>query len=212
MEPVLRVFENDGAVAQALSLRLAQCLSSGGTALLAGGSSPLETYRLLAGREELPWSRIVVVPTDERVLPEGHAERNDAVLRDIFRARPCRVVSLPFRSSPSFEAFLRASMPFAVALLGLGEDGHTASLFPGDPVLDSQRLWVSVHRAPKPPTERVSLSLCAFEAAETVLFCVTGEKKRAPLQRLVDGEDIPAARIRTRGAPEIYCDRLASVL
>jgi 6-phosphogluconolactonase len=209
VEPALRVYDSPHDVAVALSQRLAGCLSRGGTALLAGGNSPLETYRLLAARAHIPWSRIVLLPTDERVLPEGHPGRNDTALREIFRHRKCRVVGLPLKASPTFEAFLESRMPFAAALLGLGEDGHTASLFPGNAALFAEGLWVPVRGAPKAPAERVSLTFRAFEAAETVLFCVTGKTKRAPLRRLLDGEDLPAGRLRAARAPEIYCDRLS---
>lgn len=209
MEPLVRVFSSSGEVAFELANRLAGCLGEGGTALLAGGNSPLASYRLLAGRDDLPWKGITLVPTDERVLPQGHSQRNDTNLQSIFGRRPCTVRSLPFGTSREFEVFLMSRMPFSVTLLGLGEDGHIASLFPGNRALWAEGLVVRVHDAPKPPEERISLTLRALEATGILLFCVTGAAKKDPLERLLKGEDIPPSRLCPGGPVEVYCDRAA---
>lgn len=196
-------------MARALAERMAGCLAGGGTGLLAGGASPLASYRLLAEKDDVPWEKIILMPTDERVLPSGHHERNDTNLRAIFGGRPCTIRGLPFGKDDRFERFFRSRLPASVTLLGLGEDGHTASLFPGDPLVGSAGWLVRVHNAPKPPSERVSLTLQALGSTACLLFCVTGSAKKGPLERLLKGEDIPASRLRPEGPPEIYCDRAA---
>lgn len=210
MEPLVRVFPSPDEVALALSERLVACLEEGGTALLAGGDSPLAAYRRLAGSDALPWDRLTFVPTDERVLPSGHTRRNDTTLRIVFEKRPCVVRGIPLYDSGEFELFLSSRMPFAVTLLGLGEDGHTASLFPGDDLaLLDEGLTVRVHNAPKPPEERISLTIRALEVTYCLLFCVTGATKKGPLERLLKGEDIPPSRLCPWGPVEVYCDRAA---
>ncbi len=210
MEPAMKVFETPFELASALAERLAQALLQGGTALLAGGRSPLAAYRRLAGQADLPWERITLLPTDERVLPSRHVDRNDTKLLEIFGDKGCTVQGLPFGEvDHSFEKRLLNFMPFAVTLLGLGEDGHTASLFPGHAALEATGLWVAVDDAPKPPRRRVSLTFRTLENTAELLFCVTGSQKEAPLRQLLDGEDIPAARLRPKGGFEIYCDRSA---
>lgn len=209
MEPIVRVFPSPGEMAPALSDRLARCLGEGGTALLAGGTSPLASYRFLAERDYLPWDRVTFIPTDERVLPREDPQRNDRNLRAIFGARSCSIRELPFGESGEFELFLRSRVPFAVTLLGLGEDGHTASLFPGGPDVGTEDWLIRIHNAPKPPSERVSLVPRALESTRCLIFCVTGTAKKGPLERLLKGEDIPPNRLSPWGPVYIYCDRAA---
>jgi 6-phosphogluconolactonase len=106
------------------------------------------------------------------------------------------------------EQTVRELLPFDLALLGLGEDGHTASLFPDHPALASTRLVVPVRGAPKAPPERVSLGLAALSQSATVIYLVTGVAKREALRRLLRGEDIPANRIQAAEV-RVLADRAA---
>jgi 6-phosphogluconolactonase len=162
---------------------------------------------------DLLWERLQLLPSDERCLPPDHPERNDRALREALGHHPYTLYSFPAERGPeaaaeATQALVAELLPFDVVLLGLGEDGHTASLFPQLPGIDSEALVVPVHQAPKPPPERVSLGRRALEATELVIFMVTGSEKQTALRKLLAGEDIPAARIQ---APQvlILTDRAA---
>lgn len=196
----LQVFDAYESVARAAADLLAERLSPGGPAVLAGGRTPLLAYALF-GEADLPWHRLQLIPSDERCLPTGHPERNDRAIALALGARGYTLHRFPAELGPEpaaerMERVVRELLPFDLALLGLGEDGHTASLFPGSPALESARLVVPVHRAPKPPPERVSLGLAALSQARTVIYLVAGAEKREALRRLLAREDIPPNRIQ----------------
>lgn len=186
------------------------------TMVLAGGRTPRLLYRLLA-RSPLPWERLVLIPSDERCLPAGHPERNDTLLaaelldrlprRPVFHPIPAELG--PERGAAAFEPLLPSLPPLGVAILGLGEDGHTASLFPGHPALAATTRAAPVRDAPKPPRQRVTLTLAALNEAAHAIFLVTGSGKRAALARWQAGEPLPAARVCPRGTLAIVADRLA---
>ncbi|MEB2310434.1 MAG: 6-phosphogluconolactonase [Sorangiineae bacterium] len=203
---------HEGASRRAAAL-IAGALGAGGTAVLAGGRTPERTFQLL-GDAPLPWGKITLVPSDERCLPVGHAERNDAMIAAMLGELGYRLHRFPAErgaeaAARALEPELAALMPFDVVLLGLGEDGHTASLFPGQrSVAFADSRVAPVHGAPKPPPDRVTLTLRALESARLVLFLVTGAGKREPLARLLAGDDIPAAWIRAADV-RVIADRAA---
>ena len=102
---------------------------------------------------------------------------------------------------------------FDLVLLGLGTDGHTASLFPGSPALRERSRWAVAAPGPPPSTERITLTVPVLEAARAVLFLVAGADKAGPLRRLLrpraGEEPIPAARIRFRGSARVLADAAA---
>jgi 6-phosphogluconolactonase len=157
---------------------------------LAGGETPRGCYQRLARppyRDSLPWGSVFVYWSDERQVPLGDPASNyamaKAALLDHVPIPPEQV--LPLVGDPT--AALRgvpvdgAGRPrFDVIHLGLGEDGHTASLFPGSPALQEAHALVAVvHDAPKPPPDRITLTLPVINAARAVLFMVQGASKRA---------------------------------
>lgn len=175
------------------------------TIVLAGGQTPLDLYRKLAG-EPMHWHKWRVYFGDERCLPPDHPERNS------FQAQQAWLVHVPIPDEQIFippaelgpvEAASRYSAELAkvgefdLVLLGLGEDGHTASLFPGHDIGMEQGAGdvLPVLDAPKPPSERVSLSTRRLSRARQVLFLVTGVAKREAVSRWKHGEDMPASRI-----------------
>jgi 6-phosphogluconolactonase len=185
--------------------------------VLAGGGTPLAAYRLLA-RASADWSRWWIWFGDERCLPPGDAERNDLAGRNAWLdhvpipPRQVHEIRAELGAEAAAQAYthsLEGARPFDLVLLGMGEDGHTASLFPGhaDP---PGAAVLAVHQAPKPPTDRVSLSSATLSDARRVLFLVTGSGKRDALARWRAGEPLPVARICARERLEVLLDRAAA--
>jgi 6-phosphogluconolactonase len=149
------------------------------------------------GEEDLPWPRVTVFQVDERVAPLGH---DDRTLTQLHAALPLGAVRPLPVDDPDLDAAAAryaAELPERLDLvhLGLGADGHTASLVPGDPVLD-------VHDRPVAVTQehdgyrRMTLTYPALEAARKLVWLVSGESKRDALSRLLAGDlSIPAARV-----------------
>ena len=170
--------------------------------VLAGGSTPRALYEALTV-EDLAWTTIDVFFSDERCVPPDHPDSNVGMARRALLDRvPARVHAMDGTrcDEAGYEADLAAVFgdgrptEFDVALLGLGEDGHTASLFPGDPaLLERRRLVARVERADH---ARLTLTPPALQAARVALFLVAGVRKREPLRRWLAGEDLPAALIR----------------
>ena len=171
--------------------------------VLAGGRTPNRCYELL--REmKLPWTALHIWFGDERCLPPGDAGRNDAMADGALLAHvpipPAQVHRIaaekgPEEAAEAYAALLAAAPAMDIVLLGMGEDGHTASLFPGNPALDDERLAVPVHDAPKPPPARVSMGLSVLNAAHHRLILVAGKGKADALARVRSGEALPVARL-----------------
>jgi 6-phosphogluconolactonase len=185
--------------------------------LLAGGSTPLAAYRLLA-REELSWQRWEVYFGDERCLPPDDSGRNSRAAREAFldavAIPPTQVFPIPAElgaeaAAASYCARIEPALPFDLVLLGMGEDGHTASLFPGLDV-DNSRLVIPVHGAPKPPPERVSLTFSALSACRRMLILVTGPGKRKALRAWRRGDPLPVARAASRAGARVLVDAAAA--
>ena len=150
------------------------------------------------GDEDLPWPHVTVFQVDERVVPLGHDDRN---LTQLYTALPFDAVRPLPVDDPDLEAAAdryAAELPERLDLvhLGLGPDGHTASLVPGDPVLDVHDRSVAVTQEHE-GYRRMTLTYPALAAAREVVWLVTGESKREPLSRVLAGDlSIPAARVR----------------
>jgi 6-phosphogluconolactonase len=203
---------------------------------LTGGSSPKQLYQLLATepyRSRIPWPRVHWFIGDERFVPADDPLNNMGMARAAFLDRcapaanihpiPTATADLadPDRGAALYEQELQSfygaetldtSRPlFDLVLMGVGPDGHTASLFPGDGALDEQARWVvGVPRANVAPfVPRVSLTLSTLAACHQMLFEVSGRDKRAILTRLFAGENLPANRARSVGETVWLVDREA---
>lgn len=222
MKPLWRVCPDREALLQAALEMVRQCEAESGSIfsiVLAGGQTPLELYRRLAG-EAFRWDKWRVYFGDERCLPPEHPGRNS------FQAAQAWLAHVPIAAEHVFippaelgpqEAAARYNRVFAGAgefdlvLLGLGEDGHTAGLFPGRDIgLTGQAADVlAVLDAPKPPPERISLSAQRLSRSRQVLFLVAGASKRAAVARWQNGEAIPASQIQARQGITVLADAAA---
>jgi 6-phosphogluconolactonase len=171
---------------------------------LAGGSTPRATYEVLGSSAlaaALPWAAVDWYFGDERAVPPDHVESNYlAAVETLFARRPealARVHRMP-ADAADLEAAARAygeRLPDALdlLLLGMGEDGHTASLFPGSPALAERSARVAVVIGPKPPNPRLTVTPPAIGAARTTLVLVSGAGKAEALARALEGPLDPSA-------------------
>ncbi len=184
--------------------------------VLAGGNTPSGIYRMLR-TAATDWSRWQVYFGDERCLPADDAERNSRMAADAWLNRAPipqdQVHAIPAELGASAAALayaetLRGVGDFDLVLLGLGEDGHTASLFPGRDwgVAASAPDALAVFDAPKPPPQRVSLSAARLSRTREVLFMVEGEAKRSAVARWRAGEQLPAGAIRLASGVDVLVE------
>jgi 6-phosphogluconolactonase len=167
--------------------------------VLTGGTTPKRCYALLAAME-LSWARATVLFGDERCLPPLDPETNfqiasEALLRT---ACPATVYRIPGELGPDEAAAayepIVAAAPLDLVLLGIGTDGHTASLFPGNDALRATGYVAGVRNAAKPPPERVTLTLRALGEAKRVIILAAGADKKDAVRRAFAGE-VPAGMI-----------------
>lgn len=222
MHHELRVLPDATAVADAaaevIAGRVRDAVAERGTAAIAvsGGRTPwamLATLRdLPAG--QVPWRELVVFQVDERVAAEGDPERNLTHLREALAGRPASIVPMPV-DDPDLDAAAARyadSLPAVLDLvhLGLGADGHTASLVPGDLVLAVADRLVALTDQPYQGRRRMTLTYRALAHARELLWVVTGAEKAEALAALLAGStDIPAGRV-TAARSLILADRAAA--
>jgi 6-phosphogluconolactonase len=178
---------------------------------LSGGSTPRDTY-LRLGTEALVsqvmWSRVQVLWTDERCVPPNHAESNYRLARETLLDRvPVPAANVhrihgeddPLSAADVYETTLRALARIDLVLLGLGEDGHTASLFPGSAAVHEPARWVVAARVGATSLWRITLTPAVINAAVEVLFLVSGAAKADILRRVLEGprrpQELPAQAI-----------------
>jgi len=188
---------------------------------LAGGQTPRRAYELLAEIEG-SWRHVHLWLGDERCVPEDDPESNARMVRESLyanaRVEPPSLHALPCPEQPEDAAWLyglevRDQVPaetFDIVLLGMGPDGHTASLFPGHPALEVRRApCVAVRDAPKPPPQRVTLTLPVLRRARFTILLATGSEKAGALARVRDGDRSLPVALLGAGLDEIACDRAA---
>jgi 6-phosphogluconolactonase len=171
------------------------------TFAVSGGKTPWAMFTELA-REVVPWEAVEIFQVDERVAPEGDPDRNLAHLHQSLGKAPAKVLAMPVENPDLEEAASAYSelLPgrFDLVHLGLGPDGHTASLVPGDPVLEITDRLVAVTQ-PYQEHRRMTLTYPALALADEILWLISGEDKRDALSKLLAGDtSIPAARVQAR--------------
>lgn len=187
--------------------------------VLAGGTTPRAVYQQLPTLET-DWQAWHVYFGDERVLPADHPERNSKMASDAW-LRQVSIPALQIHPMPTelgldkayaaYTTLLAEVGEFDLVLLGLGEDGHTASLFPGHAWGAAKEApdVLQIRDAPKPPPQRLSLSAHRLSRSRAVLFLVTGAGKREAVIRWRSGEEIPARAIDCENGLDVYLDRAA---
>jgi 6-phosphogluconolactonase len=241
--PIVRTFDDLASAAAALAAVVvregANALDRQGrfTLVLSGGSSPIPLFRSLAStyRDSLPWDQVDFLWADERAVPPEAPESNYGLAaRELLaplgvpsdRIHRIRGEALPLSAAAEeYETLVRrlagagpgdGAGALDLALLGMGPDGHTASLFPGAPLLeDRSGRWVAVepHPGQPPRVPRLTLTLAALNRSRVVAFLVAGAEKQAALPRALAGstgaDGVPAGRVHGLERTEWFVDRVA---
>lgn len=165
-----------------------------------GGGTPRRTYQLLASAA-IDWSKVEVFWVDERHVPSTDKDSNEHLVRETLlshvpvtedRIHPMVTAATSAESAVNYETLLRAKFSPAtfidLAIMGIGPDGHTASLFPGIKELDEKERWVVPTLSPASVRDRVTLTVPALSQVGLLLFLVEGEAKREPLRRILAAE------------------------
>ena len=226
--------------AASLAIRTAEWLatrieeSTGRFALnLSGGSTPKRLYELLATemyRRKIDWERVHIFFGDERFVPADHVDSNYRMAREALISNvpiPAENIypvptdaSTPEAAAAAYEATLKAyygketldvARPlFQVTLLGLGDDGHTASLFPGTAALKERTRWVTAVIGAK-PEPRITMTYPILESSNATLFLVAGSGKRDILTRLLARDPaLPSSHVDPQGDFLVFCDEAAN--
>lgn len=192
---------------------------------LSGGSTPKQMFSLLATPEfanRMDWAKLHLFWGDERLVPYASPDSNYGEAKRLLldhvpiipdQVHPFDVTRPPAEAAAAYDAMLRAMAPagpiFAISFLGLGEDGHTASLLPGQKVLE-ERVALAAVVASGRPEVRLTLTYPALERSESVAFLVSGEAKQPIFRQIRAGlAEVPAARLRPEGKMIWFADQSA---
>lgn len=187
------------AAADFMTDNINECLSQRDVCYVAlpGGNSPVKCLGYLAAKD-IPWHKIHWYLGDERCYPSGHAERNDLMLDNYFWSLlgKTNIHRIPTelgaeKAAEHYREEINAVDYFDIAFLGIGEDGHTASLFPDNAALDDSRTVIPVYNSPKPPSDRVSLSQETLGKARCRVVLACGSAKSSIIKRIKEGESLP---------------------
>lgn len=199
---------------------------------LSGGSTPKTLYGLLASdafRERFPWPRVAWYWGDEQFVPYDHPESNYRMTREAMLARapvppenihPVPADGTPDEAAARYEQTLQTTYGataldpdrpfFDITLLGLGPDGHTASLLPGEAVLEERKRWVAAVSHGRPEV-RITMTYPVIESSRSVAFLVAGQEKAAMFRAIrTGGSRVPAARVQPVGELIWFVDQAAA--
>jgi 6-phosphogluconolactonase len=232
VSPEVLVLEDASAVATTVAARIAAAAVQASRShrrfslALAGGETPRATYAALGRRDDVNWTLVDLFFGDERAVPPDHPESNYAMVQSSLLVHPgparARVYRMPADAADLDEAALEYESTLCrvlgtpprldVVLLGLGEDGHTASLFPGQPALAESERYVVATPAPH-IAPRLTVTFAALAQARAIFFVVTGAAKAPILARALAGDGdaaLPAQRVALRdGRVTWFVDRAA---
>lgn len=210
-------FESQDAINQAAIARILkaadEAIETSGSfyIVLAGGSTPKAVYQLLS-KENADWANWHVFHNDDRCLPTNHADRNSKMARDAWLSKVAipesQVHDIPaelgnIEGAKAYAETLNGVRSFDLVILGLGEDGHTASLFPGQ-VVSNNADAVPVFDSPKPPSDRITISQNRLNRTNEVMFLVTGAGKQDAVNNWRNGVAIPATLVVGQNGADVY--------
>jgi len=198
--------------------------------VLSGGGTPKPVYQALVTRkDEIDWKNTFIFFGDERCVPPDHPESNYRMAKETFldnvpieQQNIFRMIGeiTPDSAAQDYQGmidahFYKAEKCFDTILLGLGDDGHTASLFPGEPALKEDNAWVTPSQNPHTQTDRITLTFPAINAARSIIFLVSGENKAGVIANVIhnstESPDYPAKRVTgTNTAPTWVLDLAAA--
>lgn len=164
--------------------------------VLPGGNTPKKCLGLLASKI-LPWEKVHWYLGDERCYEKNHNERNDGMLQEYFWSNISKsnhhVIPAELGAEQGAASYRTVidDINLDIAFLGMGEDGHTASLFPGNEALNDQRSVIPIHNSPKPPSDRISLSKTILEQIPIKVVLAGGNEKGDIIKRIQSGESLP---------------------
>lgn len=241
-EPAIRIFPNLDGLSHAVAARFAELTRQRAregknfSVALSGGETPQALYGLLAGKEfSVPWERVHLFQVDERCVPPDHQESNYGMIREALLSRVPAAAPNFHRMEAESSDLEKAARDyqevvarelaspkdqwarFDLILLGMGPDGHTASLFPGTPALSEKSRWVTPNFVAKLGTHRLTLTYPVLNAAVEVIFMVSGARKAGTLREVLEGpprpEQFPSQAVRPEdGRLEWYVDAAAASL
>ncbi|MEO1946427.1 MAG: 6-phosphogluconolactonase [Methylophilaceae bacterium] len=210
-------FESQNAINQAAIARILkaadEAIETNGSfyIVLAGGGTPKAIYQLLS-KENADWANWHVFHNDDRCLPANHADRNSKMARDAWLSKVAipenQVHDIPaelgnIEGAKAYAETLNGVRSFDLVILGLGEDGHTASLFPGQ-VVSNNADAVPVFDSPKPPSDRITISQNRLNRTNEVMFLVTGAGKQDAVNNWRNGVAIPATLVVGQNGADVY--------
>lgn len=206
------------AVADHVTAAIRDAVATRGAAVIAfsGGTTPEPMLRRLATRD-IPWTKVTVFQVDERVAPDGHGDRNAAMLQRALldhvdaAAHLMPVTDDDLESAAQRYAQLLGDAVLDMVHLGLGADGHTASLVPGDPVLEVEDRWVALTDEYQ-GRRRMTLTYPAINQAGTIIWEVAGDDKAEAVIAMLTGGEVPASRVSKRQATLITDARAGRLL
>jgi len=213
-KPTVEVFPSREELAHAAAEKFIQCGRRAEnvhrfSVLLSGGRTPARIYELLGSdgyKERIDWEATHFFFGDERVVPWNHPDSNfGMVYRMLFSRLPIPVQNIhriigegnPKKRAKAYEEELKNFFPgqswprFDLIFLGMGEDGHTASLFPGSRSLKVMSHWITIAKKPKPPELRITVTLPVINHGRHVAFLVTGKEKAQRLKEVLRSQDLP---------------------
>jgi 6-phosphogluconolactonase len=183
----------------------------------AGGTTPNRCYELLAQRNDQAWSKWFIYLGDERVLPEKDPERNSQSLYQAWLSKVNipkeQIFFIPTeqgmeQAAEAYKSIVDHVDLFDLVLLGMGEDGHTASLFPGHSSLFSQQSVVCESDSPKPPLQRVSLSRVRLQKTRKLIKLISGKNKHLAVQAWLSGISLPIKQVKAPDT-QVFIDHQA---